>query len=210
MRPALRAIFVDLCTRPVADYLERFAFQSDLLKAMYATTDGFSGLSGGWDSPGTGLNFLAHNMCRLGGADGTWMVVRGGMGTVTQRLAAAAAAAGATVTTGARVEQVLAEEGHAAGVRVAGPQGQWEVRAKAVLVNADPFRTRALLPPDAVPAAFGERIDSLKKEGLTMKVRASEHACGLSNTRRLLPCNSTAASRVLAGSLGRQHVLACR
>jgi hypothetical protein len=31
-------------------------------KVMYAVTDGFSGLNGGWDTPGTGLNFLVHNM----------------------------------------------------------------------------------------------------------------------------------------------------
>jgi hypothetical protein len=29
---------------------------------MYAVTDGFSGLNGGWDTPGTGMNFLVHNM----------------------------------------------------------------------------------------------------------------------------------------------------
>lgn len=34
---------------------------------MYAVTDGFSGLNGGWDTPGTGLNFLAHNMARTQG-----------------------------------------------------------------------------------------------------------------------------------------------
>lgn len=44
-------------------------------QAMYAVTDGFSGLNGSWDTPGTGMNFLVHNMCRLPGADGTWMVV---------------------------------------------------------------------------------------------------------------------------------------
>lgn len=48
----------------VAHYLERFNFKSDLLKAMYAVTDGFSGLNGAWDSPGTGMNFLVHNMVR--------------------------------------------------------------------------------------------------------------------------------------------------
>jgi phytoene dehydrogenase-like protein len=71
VRPALRATFVDLCRRPVGEYLERFGFKSDLLKAMYAVTDGFSGLDGGWDTPGTGMNFLVHNMCRLQGSDGT-------------------------------------------------------------------------------------------------------------------------------------------
>jgi hypothetical protein len=31
---------------------------------MYAVTDGFSGLNGTWDTPGTGMNFLVHNMVR--------------------------------------------------------------------------------------------------------------------------------------------------
>lgn len=62
IRPALRQTFIDLCTLPVSHYIDRFEFKSDLLKAMYAVTDGFSGLNGGWDTPGTGMNFLAHNM----------------------------------------------------------------------------------------------------------------------------------------------------
>lgn len=31
---------------------------------MYAVTDGCSGLSTGWDMPGSGQNFLLHNMVR--------------------------------------------------------------------------------------------------------------------------------------------------
>lgn len=62
VRPSLRGTFVGLCRKPVAHYLERFEFKSDLLKAMYAVTDGFSGLNGSWTSPGTGMNFLMHNM----------------------------------------------------------------------------------------------------------------------------------------------------
>src|SRR3954469_22917793 len=100
VRPALRQAFVDLCRKPVGHYLDRFGFKSDLLKAMYAVTDGFSGLNGDWDTPGTGMNFLIHNMCRLPGSDGTWMIVKGGMGTVTRTFAAAAAQAGARIETG--------------------------------------------------------------------------------------------------------------
>ena len=62
---------------------------------MYAVTDGMPGLTGSPWSPGSGHNLLVHSMCRLPGAGGTWMVVRGGMGTVTSRLASLAAAAGA-------------------------------------------------------------------------------------------------------------------
>src|SRR2546428_1377510 len=92
--PALRHAFVDLCRKPVGQYLDRFGFRSDLLKGMCAVTDGFSGLNGDWDTPGTGMNFLIHNMCRLPGSEGTWMIVKGGMGAVTARLAAAAVQAG--------------------------------------------------------------------------------------------------------------------
>src|SRR3954468_10837096 len=107
VRPALRTAFVELCRKPVGQYLERFGFKSDLLKAMYAVTDGFSGLTGDWDTPGTGMNFLIHNMCRLPKSDGTWMIVKGGMGTVTQRFAAAARDAGARIETG-RAAQAIA------------------------------------------------------------------------------------------------------
>lgn len=66
MTPAYQDValqtFVDLCQQPVAAYLNRFEFKSPLLKSMYAVTDGFSGLNGSWQTPGTGMNFLMHNM----------------------------------------------------------------------------------------------------------------------------------------------------
>src|SRR5262249_13532003 len=80
VRPGLRAAFLELAGAPVGAWLDRFGFRSDLVRAMYAVTDGLSGTAGGYDSPGTALNMLVHNMCRLPGAGGTWMLVRGGMG----------------------------------------------------------------------------------------------------------------------------------
>jgi len=144
VRPALRQIFIDLCRKPVGDYLNRFGFKSDLVKAMYGVTDGFSGCFGSWDTPGTGMNFLVHNMCRLPGSDGTWMIVKGGMGTVTARIAEAARAAGAKIETGRGVQRVIVEGGVARGVVLSDGS---ELRAKAVVMNADPFRTRDLSAP---------------------------------------------------------------
>lgn len=100
VRPALRETFVALVRGSVADYLARFGFRSELLVSMYAVTDGLSGLNAGPDDPGTGHNFLVHNMCRLPGADGTWMIAEGGMGTVSRTFAEAARAAGASIHTG--------------------------------------------------------------------------------------------------------------
>ncbi len=167
LRPSLRATFVALCRGSVGDYLERFGFQSDLLKAMYAVTDGFSGLDGGWDTPGTGMNFLVHNMCRLPGSDGTWMIVEGGMGTVTRMLADAARRHGATIETGAPVAQILVEDGAARGVRLAGGR---ELRAHAVVCNADPYRMRALAGAPHFPAAWNARLDEMRRPGTTFKV----------------------------------------
>src|SRR4029077_18013335 len=97
IRPALREVFVDLVRGDVTSYLDRFGFASELVVAMYAVTDGLSGLHAGPDTPGSGHNFLVHNMCRLPRADGTWMIVEGGMGTVTQRLAELARTHGASI-----------------------------------------------------------------------------------------------------------------
>ena len=164
VRPALRRAFVDLCRGSIGAYLDRFGFESDLLKAMYATTDGFSGIDGGYDSPGTGMNFLVHNMCRLPGSDGTFMIVQGGMGTITAKYAAAVRAAGGAITTNARVERVLVERGAVTGVALADGR---EVRARSVVVNADPFRMMRMVD---FPADYVAKVAAYRRPGTTMKV----------------------------------------
>src|SRR5450432_1119775 len=167
VRPALQRAFIDLCRKPVGQYLEKFGFKSDLLKAMYAVTDGFSGLNGDWDTPGTGMNFLVHNMCRLPGADGTWMIVQGGMGTITKKLAAAAQGAGVRIETGRGVQSIQSTSGIASGVVL---KDGTELKARTVVVNADPFRLRELIGQEKLPAEYNARLDNYRRDGTTMKV----------------------------------------
>ncbi|MDB4997232.1 MAG: dependent oxidoreductase, partial [Myxococcaceae bacterium] len=167
VRPALQQVFIDLCRKPVSEYLARFEFQSDLVKAMYAVTDGFSGLNGGWDTPGTGMNFLVHNMCRLPGADGTWMVIQGGMGTVSGRLAAKAIEHGAKIEAGRGVTGLVREGNVAKGVVFADGS---EVHANIIVSNADPFRMRDFVGRDKLPADYNTRLDGYLKDGTTFKV----------------------------------------
>lgn len=167
VRSHLKSIFVDLCRKSVGEYLDRFDFKSDLVKAMYAVTDGFTGVFGTWDTPGTGMNFLIHNMCRLPGSDGTWMVVQGGMGTVTSRLAAAAVKAGAKIETGQGVDKILVSQNVATGVVL---QDGTEIAAKTVIVNADPFRMRQLVGTDNFPQDYNRRLESYLRDGTTFKV----------------------------------------
>ena len=167
VRPGLRQTFVSLCRGSVGQYLERFEFKSDLLKAMYAVTDGVSGLTGTWDTPGSGHNFLGHNMCRLPGADGTWMIVRGGMGTVTTRLAELARAAGAHILTEHPVGEIAVGS---SGVEAVRTRSGKEIRTSVAVVNADPFRMRDLVGSSRFPAAWNARVDDYRRNGTTFKV----------------------------------------
>ncbi|MFV2084975.1 phytoene desaturase family protein [Micromonospora sp. LOL_021] len=167
VRPALRQVFVDLVRGSVADYLARFEFRSELLVAMYAVTDGLSGLTAGPDDPGTGHNFLAHNMCRLPGSDGTWMIAAGGMGTVSRTFADAARAAGARIVTGAPVTGITVDAGNASGVVVADGRS---VAAEVVLGACDPYRLLELAPEGALPAALTDRMTATRRPGSTLKV----------------------------------------
>jgi phytoene dehydrogenase-like protein len=167
VRPALRQVFVDLVRGSVADHLARFDFRSELLVSMYAVTDGLSGLNAGPDDPGTGHNFLVHNMCRLPGADGTWMIAEGGMGTVSRTFADAARAAGATIVTGAPVAAITLDGGAAGGVALADGR---EVAARVVLGACDPYRLMELLPDGAVPEPLAQRMAAVRRPGTTLKV----------------------------------------
>ncbi|MDQ1484455.1 MAG: hypothetical protein QOJ62_148 [Actinomycetota bacterium] len=167
IRPELRETFVDLCRGSVGDYLDRFGFTSDLVKAMYAVTDGLSGLDATWDTPGSGHNFLVHNMCRLPGSDGTWMVVRGGMGTVTSTIAGLAEAAGATIVTGHPVASIETSAGAVVGVVV---EGDRMIAASTVVGATDPFRLRQLVGAANLPTSLNDKLDSWQHYGTTMKV----------------------------------------
>jgi len=168
VRAPLRSTLVSLVRGSAMDYLSRFGFRSETVLAMYAVTDGMPGLTGSPWSPGSGHNLLVHSMCRLPGAGGTWMVVRGGMGTVTGRLASLAAGAGATVRTGCEVARIETAAGAASGVSTADGTG---IPARAVLVSADAFRLPGLLG-EATPPALRARIGAYaeRSPGQTMKV----------------------------------------
>ncbi|HEV8246813.1 MAG TPA: NAD(P)/FAD-dependent oxidoreductase [Polyangiaceae bacterium] len=167
VRAELRQVFVELCRGSVGKYLERFGFESDLVKAMYAVTDGFSGVYGSYDTPGTGMNFLIHNMCRLPGSDGTWMIVKGGMGTVPRLFADALGARGGRIVVGCPVQSIAIEQGSARGVVL---EDGSEIRARAVIVNADPFRMQAMIGRERLPEAYNARLDVLQKPGSTLKL----------------------------------------
>jgi phytoene dehydrogenase-like protein len=167
IRPPLQSTFIDLVRGSVADYLSRFGFKSELLMSMYAVTDGLSGLNAGPDDPGTGHNFLVHNMCRLPGADGTWLIAEGGMGSVSRTFADAARRSGARLFTDAEVTEVTVDGVAASGVVLADGRS---VRARVVLGSCDPYRLIGLVPEGILPSGLTSRMAAVRRTGTTLKL----------------------------------------
>jgi phytoene dehydrogenase-like protein len=166
VRGGLRAAFVDLCRKPLAAYLDRWAFGSDALKGLIATC-ALSGAYGTWDTPGTGMSFFARHMTRLPDSHGSWMSVRGGMGTVARMIADGAIRHGAILETEAKVSSIVVENGVAKGVVL--KDGTMH-HATAVLCNADPFRMREMVGREKLPADYNSRLDGYRRDGMAMKV----------------------------------------
>ncbi|GAM25598.1 hypothetical protein SAMD00019534_087730 [Acytostelium subglobosum LB1] len=165
VRPALRQAFINLCRGTAKDYVSKFGFQSDLLRGMYVTTDGCSGLSS--VSQGTGMNFLVHNMCRLPSSDGTWMIIKGGMGAVSNAIADVSRKAGTKIDTGRGVHKLVIREGRVFGAEL---KDGTKVFAPIVVINADPFRMTDLIGKHHLPQNYIDRIDRYRRDGMTMKV----------------------------------------
>src|SRR6185369_10701244 len=104
---------VRIFTQSAADFLDDW-FESPEVKVTLAT-DGVIGANGGPRSPGTAYVLLHHCMGGVGGRRGVWGFVRGGMGMVSEAMAASARAKGAQIRTNATVERVLVENGRAVG-----------------------------------------------------------------------------------------------
>jgi phytoene dehydrogenase-like protein len=113
---------------------------SEMVRVPFAI-QGLIGTLAGPDDPGTAFVAFYHQLGDAAGAPGAWGFARGGMGSVTAALCSAAESAGARVHLEAPVERILVEDKRARGIVL--PDGR-EIRAAAVLSNADPRRTAAL------------------------------------------------------------------
>jgi len=150
----LRQELLDLFTISAAEYLERW-FESAPVKALF----GFDGVVGNYASPytpGSAYVLLHHVFGEVDGVKGAWGHAIGGMGAITQAMAASARAAGARIRTDAGVAQVLVQGGRAVGVRLQDGQA---LRARNVVANVNPrLLYQHLLRPEHVPPATAERM----------------------------------------------------
>src|SRR5437588_5584312 len=143
-------------------------FESDEVQGAFMG-HGVIGTFAGPHDPGTAFVMTYH---AFGGelVDGaaTWAYVRGGMGAVTQALAARARDLDGEIRTSSPVSSVLVEHGRSTGVALADGT---EVHAPVVLSNADPKRTfLTFVPAGSLPDDFLARVRALDTTGSVVKV----------------------------------------
>jgi phytoene dehydrogenase-like protein len=149
----------------VADLASEY-FETELLRAVIAARGVFGTFLGPW-SAGSALVLVIRAAADPHPAGSAWFA-GGGMGAVTQAMASAATAAGAEIRTGTAVIEILVQDGAATGVLLSTGE---EIRAKAVISNADPKRTLLkLTDPTHLSPDFVQKLQHYRGNGTVAKV----------------------------------------
>jgi len=160
---------LDLFTESAADFLGGW-FESDPVQTAFA----FDGVVGNLASPrgaGTAYVLLHHTFGGVNGKKGQWGHAVGGMGAITQAMAAACRDAGVAIELEAPVAQVLVDGGRARGVRL---ESGRELHADVVAANVNPrLLYDRMVPPAALPEAFRQRMQRYRCESATFRMNVA-------------------------------------
>jgi phytoene dehydrogenase-like protein len=155
---AARRDVLDLFTKSAGDVLDQY-FESAPIKACF----GFDSVVGNFASPytpGSAYVLLHHVFGEVNGKPGIWGHAIGGMGAITQAMAAECVARGVKITLKADVAEVVVEGGRAVGVRLAAGE---IVRASKVVSNLNPkLLFGKLIDKSHLPNEFTQRIRAYK------------------------------------------------
>jgi phytoene dehydrogenase-like protein len=153
-----RHFLIQMFTLSANDLMERW-FESEAMRQAYAVhcvSSNFASL----DAPGSAIPFFINVLGEFEGKRGHWGLAKGGMGAVTQAMAAAAREHGVEIRTSAPVARILLRDGRAAGVRLESAE---EIRGRVVLANTDPKRTfLTLLGREHLDSTFADDIAHLR------------------------------------------------
>jgi phytoene dehydrogenase-like protein len=161
------AQLVSFLTGSLGEFLDQ-NYESEKMKTMFLANNVY-GKHGGPYQPGSAIGLLFH---LLSGGEhelqGFYGHVMGGMGSITQALAAAGKKLGVEIRTGATVAHVDVRSGRARHVVL---DDGTEFRARMVMSNADPKRTfLGLLDAKELPEDFLFAVRGIKMDGPCAKV----------------------------------------
>ena len=153
-------------TMSAADFLDEY-FESEIVKAHFAGSS-IIGTALGPRSPGTAYVLLHHYMGDIDDTVGAWGFARGGMGAISNALAASFGASGGRIRADAPVARILVKGGRTRGVLL--EDGE-ELAARLVLSNLDVRRTflRTMDPQD-LPPDFLRQVRNFKIRGSSGKL----------------------------------------
>jgi phytoene dehydrogenase-like protein len=161
-----QTLFNEFTLLSVRDLLDRY-FEDERLKSML-TFFGMVSIFGGPSSPGTAYTYGHHSWGEFNGNFGQFGLARGGMGAITEALAAGARHYGATIRTSTPVDKVVVERGVATGVRM---QDGSVITAAQVFSNADPKRSLLqLIEPGVLPAKLLHDVENIDTRGSMARI----------------------------------------
>ncbi|MBM4442967.1 MAG: NAD(P)/FAD-dependent oxidoreductase [Candidatus Rokubacteria bacterium] len=160
---------IEIMTGAARTILDRW-FESEELKATLAT-DAIIGAMASPSMPGTAYVLFHHVMGETDGKRGVWGYVRGGMGGLTQALAASARDRGAVIRCEADVARILVRDGRATGVALRTGE---EFHAPIVASNADARVTYlGLLDRRELPADLVEAVERISYDSASLKINVA-------------------------------------
>ena len=164
-----RRDLLDLFTISAAELLERW-FESEPVKAAF----GFDAVVGNFASPyaaGTAYVLLHHVFGEVNGQKGQWGHAVGGMGAITQAMAAEARARGVEISLDAEVSRVQVEAGRVKSVVL---HDGSEIMARQVVANVNPrLLYQQLFDPADLPSELLERIQHYRCGSATLRMNVA-------------------------------------
>jgi len=160
---------VEILTGAARPILDRW-FESEQLKGTLAT-DAIIGAMASPSMPGTAYVLFHHVMGETNGKRGVWGYVRGGMGGLSQALAAAARDLHVEIRCDAEVAEILLQDGKVRGVTLTDGN---EYCAPVVASNADAHITfTRLLDSKLLPPEFAEAIGRISYDSASLKINVA-------------------------------------
>ncbi len=160
---------LEILAGPARPILDRW-FESDQLKATLAT-DAIIGAMASPSMPGTAYVLFHHVMGETNGKRGVWGYVQGGMGGLTQALAAAAGDLGVDIRCNADVTQIVVQDDRVRGVVL---KDGADYSARVVASNADAHITfHKLLDPKLLPPDFAAAVDRISYDSASLKINVA-------------------------------------
>lgn len=143
------------------DYVSQW-FETDVVKAKFMYWATIGGSTGPF-SPGTAFYLVAHLIGQTG-----MSFARGGMGNISNAIAASGQMHGMEVEVGKGVEEILVRDGRARGVRISGGE---EIEARLVVSNLNAKAMFGeIVNARHLPSEFLERVQRYRTRGKSFKL----------------------------------------